>query len=355
MEDALARGLPAGALEQRAAQPVEAGAGARPRARARRRRAPRSAPARAASALLKTSRIRPRGDRGGQPLGDARLAGVVGRPRRAASGRAATAPRRPRRSPTRSGRCRSRSTSSPASRRPAVSITCSGTPSIWIVSPTLSRVVPGIGVTIASSAPASALSSELLPTFGWPASTTRMPSRSSAPWRARRQHRGDLRRWPRRAAGARRPARGSRSPPRESRASPRPACAARRSCRRAAPISRENAPSSERAAERAAASVLASIRSATASACARSSLSLRKARSVNSPGRARRRRGSRGRPIGRSRRRPRGSAPAAAAARPDRRAPAARARLRRCRNAAPGKWIARPRSIGAPWRSRKGT
>ena len=54
-----------------------------------------------------------------------------------------------------------------------------------MVSLTLSRVVPGIGVTIASSAPANALSSELLPTFGCPASTTVMPSRSNAPWRAR--------------------------------------------------------------------------------------------------------------------------------------------------------------------------
>ncbi len=60
----------------------------------------------------------------------------------------------------------STSPASALSRRPAVSTTCSGTPSIWIVSPTLSRVVPAIGVTIASSAPASALSSELLPAFG---------------------------------------------------------------------------------------------------------------------------------------------------------------------------------------------
>ncbi len=55
---------------------------------------------------------------------------------------------------------------------------------------------------------------------------------------------------------------------------------------RSASTSRENAPASERPAERAAASVLASIRSATASACARSSLSFRKARCVNSPGSA---------------------------------------------------------------------
>jgi hypothetical protein len=57
---------------------------------------------------------------------------------------------------------------------------------------------------------------------------------------------------------------------------------------------RENSPASERAALRAAASVLASIRSATASAWARSSLSFRKARCVNSPGSARRRWGQGG-------------------------------------------------------------
>jgi len=50
-------------------------------------------------------------------------------------------------------------------------------------------------------------------------------------------------------------------------------------------------------AERAAASVLASIRSDTASAWARSSLSLRKARWVNSPGSARRKPGRRGWPM----------------------------------------------------------
>ena len=64
------------------------------------------------------------------------------------------------------------SPATPMSRKPAVSITCKGTPSIWMVSLTLSRVVPGMGVTMASSAPASAFSNELLPTLGWPASTT---------------------------------------------------------------------------------------------------------------------------------------------------------------------------------------
>ncbi len=75
----------------------------------------------------------------------------------------------------------------------------------------------------------------------------------------------------------------------ESRASPRPACAGRSSGPPACGSSCENAPDSDCDADLAAASVEASIRSATASACARSSLSLRKARRVNSPGSARRR------------------------------------------------------------------
>ena len=78
-----------------------------------------------------------------------------------------------------------RSTSSAVSRRPAVSTTFSGTPSIWIACRTESRVVPGTGVTIASSSPASRLSRLDLPTFGWPASTTCRPERSRLPCCAR--------------------------------------------------------------------------------------------------------------------------------------------------------------------------
>ena len=169
-----------------------------------------------------------------------------------------------------------------------MSITCTGTPSIWIVSLTLSRVVPAIGVTIASSAPASALSSELLPTLGWPAITTLMPSRSSAPWRARSSTAATLS-----LMAFRRPRALAFS--RKSISSSGKSSVASTSMRSATSWSRrpltsaEKAPLSERPAERAAASVLASIRSLTASACARSSLSLRKARSVNSPGSARRR------------------------------------------------------------------
>ena len=64
-----------------------------------------------------------------------------------------------------------------------------------------------------------------------------------------------------------------------------------RSCntwRSIAATCRENSPVSERIAERAARRDALSMRSATASAWARSSLSFRNARSVNSPGRAKR-------------------------------------------------------------------
>ena len=74
-----------------------------------------------------------------------------------------------------------RSTSSPVSRSPAVSTTTSGTPSTCSACTMRSRVVPGTGVTIATSAPASAFSRLDFPTFGAPASTTCKPSRNSAP------------------------------------------------------------------------------------------------------------------------------------------------------------------------------
>lgn len=177
------------------------------------------------------------------------------------------------------------STSSAPSRSPAVSTTCSGTPSIWIVWRTMSRVVPAIGVTIASSAPASAFSRELLPAFGWPAITTWMPSRSSAPWCARciTRARFACRRssWPCASAFCRKSISSSGKSSVASTSMRRCTSASRSAC-----TSRENSPAMDRVALRAAASVLASIRSATASACARSSLPLRNARWVNSPGSA---------------------------------------------------------------------
>ena len=74
-----------------------------------------------------------------------------------------------------------RSTSSVASRSPAVSIICKGMPSIWICSRNTSRVVPAISVTIAASLPAKAFSKLDLPAFGRPAITTFIPSRKIEP------------------------------------------------------------------------------------------------------------------------------------------------------------------------------
>ena len=74
-----------------------------------------------------------------------------------------------------------RSTSSLASRSPAVSMICSGIPSMWICSRSTSRVVPAISVTIAASRPASAFNRLDLPALGRPAITTFIPSRNKLP------------------------------------------------------------------------------------------------------------------------------------------------------------------------------
>ena len=182
------------------------------------------------------------------------------------------------------------STGSSLSRRPAVSTMCNGTPSICRVCPIVSRVVPAMGVTMASSAPAKALSSEDLPALGWPAITTFKPSRNNAPCRA----------WPcSNASCARRRASWPWASDRckKSSSSSGKSSVASTSMRRCTSASRrrltsvENAPLRLAAALRAAASVLASIKSATASACAKSILPFKKARSLNSPGRAIRKRG----------------------------------------------------------------
>ena len=74
------------------------------------------------------------------------------------------------------------STSSETSARiPAVSRRRSDAPFIFIYSSIVSRVVPGISVTIARSERESALRSEDLPTFGFPTITVCIPSRSILP------------------------------------------------------------------------------------------------------------------------------------------------------------------------------
>ena len=64
---------------------------------------------------------------------------------------------------------------------PAVSDSSIGQPSMAVAAVTMSRVVPGVGWTIARSKPISALIRLLLPTFGRPASTTRHGSSSRQP------------------------------------------------------------------------------------------------------------------------------------------------------------------------------
>ncbi len=178
-----------------------------------------------------------------------------------------------------------RSTASSVSRRPAVSTTVSGMPAISITRSTGSRVVPGIGVTIAASSRASALSRLDLPTFGSPTSTTVRPSRSSAPVRACASTCASC---ARRSASRRSTSPARRNSTSSSGKSSVASVYIRSSVRpsTSAWISRENAPARLRAAARAAVAVAASIRSATLSACARSSLPFRYARFVNSPGSA---------------------------------------------------------------------
>ena len=170
-EHAFGRRMPAGALQQRLAQCLQA----------LRRCAPTGSMSVAGAPRHQVAAWCARAAAWRRPAAARRSAPrrLRSRPGRGASGRAGRARCRHRRSNPSCARCRcARPRRRSGSRSPAVSITCSGTPSIWIVWLTRSRVVPGIGVTMASSAPASALSSELLPTLGWPASTTRMPSRS---------------------------------------------------------------------------------------------------------------------------------------------------------------------------------
>ena len=71
------------------------------------------------------------------------------------------------------------STTSPVSRKPAVSVKVIGKPFKLIFSCSTSRVVPAISVTIARSLPANVFNSDDLPALGLPAITTCKPSRNS--------------------------------------------------------------------------------------------------------------------------------------------------------------------------------
>ena len=146
-------------------------------------------------------------------------------------------------------------------------------------------MVPGISVTMALSWPDKALSRLDLPALGRPMMASTIPSRSNLPWRASSNRpvscsRVLFRRWSTSLS-----ARKSISSSGKSMA----ASTKTRNCIkpvRKAFTRSENTPCRLRCAARAAASVPESIRSAMASAWTRSILSLRKARSENSPGRA---------------------------------------------------------------------
>ena len=75
----------------------------------------------------------------------------------------------------------SRSISSPAARRPAVSIKVSGTPSSSMATSMASRVVPARAETMAAARPANILRILDFPALGGPTSATRKPSRRRRP------------------------------------------------------------------------------------------------------------------------------------------------------------------------------
>ena len=174
---------------------------------------------------------------------------------------------------------------SSVARSPAVSTIVSGMPrDLDLRARPVSRVVPAIGVTIATSSPARRFSRLDLPTFGRPTSTTASPSRSSAPCAARASicaRRARMRvELAARVGGAQEIDILVRKVERRLREHPQLDQRVDERVR----SSRENSPDRLRAAARAAVEVAASIRSATLSACARSSLPFRNARCVNSPG-----------------------------------------------------------------------
>ena len=177
------------------------------------------------------------------------------------------------------------STTSGLSRSPAVSMIFTGRPSRSMWRSTTSRVVPGRSLTIAASSCASRLRRLDLPAFTWPSSSTDTPSRKITPCSV-----FSIRESSFSMSASTRPSTWPSL--RKSISSSGKSIAAstyerRSNCNSTTSSTlRENSPRRERAAPRTAACDDASMRSATASACARSMRPLRKARKLNSPGRA---------------------------------------------------------------------
>ena len=175
------------------------------------------------------------------------------------------------------------STTSSLMRMPAVSMMCTGRPSILISSDNRSLVVPGISVTIALSMPESAFKRLDLPAFGLPAITTLIPSFNSAPCLA----------WAKVAVIDSRIALSesltllslTKSMSSSEKSIVASICTlASINSRTKFRILLENSPCKVRSADFAACFELDSIKSAIASAWSKSILLFRKARSENSPG-----------------------------------------------------------------------
>ena len=181
----------------------------------------------------------------------------------------------------------STSTGSALSRKPAVSTKRTGRPSRTKSTLSKSRVVPGMSVTMAACSPLRRLSRLDLPTLDAPMMATLMPWESNAPCRLRW-----ISDWTApMSVSTCSPTRPCASSSTSSSGKSMAASTWTRSFRMSASNSLtrdENSPDRERTAPRAAWVEALAIKSATASAWAKSIWPLRKARSLNSPGRARR-------------------------------------------------------------------
>ena len=170
-------------------------------------------------------------------------------------------------------------------RSPAVSMNLKVYGPMSAVSSMVSRVVPGMSLTMARSCRSRALSSEDLPALGSPTIATGIPRRSAVPAENVSASRSTVSRVARvRSARRSRGANVTSSSLKSSSSSSSDASSS--SCWRNDSMCRANWPLSCLMARRWAAADDAAIISATASACVRSMRPLEKARRVNSPGSA---------------------------------------------------------------------
>ena len=175
------------------------------------------------------------------------------------------------------------STVSSVLRMPAVSMKRNSTPPMVIASSTVSRVVPGISLTIARSSWSRAFSKVLLPLLGAPTMATGTPCRTALP--KRKLSISPVQISVMRSSSAIRSGRFANSTSSSLKSSSSSISAEKSmSSWRSASMRCPKPPRSCCSARRCCAALWLAIRSATASAWLRSSLPFRKARWVNSPG-----------------------------------------------------------------------